>query len=67
MQPRSDDRFILCLTTWLEAMEEDDEQADVGLGVQMTAGVPSRTEPHESQAGHNDCTTLGSRISRDQR
>ena len=54
MQPRSDDRFILYLTTWLEAMEEDDEQADVGLGVQMTAGVPSRTEPHESQAGHNE-------------
>ena len=54
MQPRSDDRFILYLAAWLEAMEEEDDQAEVGRGVLMPAGVPSRAEPRESPAGQKE-------------
>ena len=55
MQPRSDDRFILYLAAWLEAMEEeDDDQAEQGRGVHMPAGVPSPAAPHESSAGQKE-------------
>ena len=51
MQPRSDDRFILYLAAWLEAIEEEEgDDADEEGGVHIPVGVPSRAERHESPA-----------------
>ena len=45
MQPRSDDRFILYLVAWLEAMEEeDDDHTDAGQDIHLPVGVPRRTK-----------------------
>ena len=49
MQPRSDDRFILYLAAWLEAMEEDDDHAEAGRDVHMPAGVPASRGPSRPQ------------------
>ena len=45
MQPRSDDRFILYLVAWLEAMEEeDDDHTDAEQDAHLPVGVPRRTK-----------------------
>ena len=48
MQPRSDDRFILYLAAWLEAIEEeDDDRTDTGQDIHLPVGVPRRASHKE--------------------
>ena len=53
MQLRSDDRFILYLAAWREAIEEEDDD-DADVGVHIPVRVPSRAERHESPAGQKE-------------